>query len=65
MACYQHNALGGEFLLNRQIVLHRLTIFEGNPPQYIGLAGLVPYRRYCSLLHNALIGINALDGPLT
>jgi hypothetical protein len=28
-----HDASGGEFLLNRQIVLHQLTDLEGNPLQ--------------------------------
>ena len=25
----------------------------------------MPYRRHCSLSHNTVIGINALDGPFT
>ena len=33
MAVLQHDASGGEFLLNRLIVLHRFTVLEGNPLQ--------------------------------
>ena len=31
----------------------------------IGLAGLIAYRRHCSLAHNALISVSALDVAFT
>ena len=33
MSVLQHDASGGEFLLNRLTVLHRFTVLEGNPLQ--------------------------------